>query len=453
MSRAVDLHLDVLGPGVLAGLTRALREAVRAGRLPPGTMLPSTRGLAEDLGIARNTVVAAYAQLVDEGWLTARQGAGTRVSDRYRAVAAQQKPPRVTEPQAPSYDLRPGRPDVSSFPRVEWTRATRRATERASGAAFVDTSPAGRIELRRALADYLARARGVYAVPERIVISAGASHGLALLAAALRCRRVDTVAVEAYGMPRHRDLLTRAGLRTLPLPLDQHGARTDRLGPGGAVLLTPAHQFPTGVALDPRRRTTVVDWARSTGGLVIEDDYDGEFRYDRKHLGALQGLAPDHVVYVGTASKALAPGLRIGWMVVPESLTDDLTRVLGDLGMTGSLDQLALAELFDSGAYDKHVRVMRTRYRQRRDELVATLTDRVRFSGIAAGLHALIELPRNTEKTIVANAAAHRLAVHGLDTFRHRAVPRDRDALVVGFGAPSPSGWPSALDTLGRLLP
>ncbi len=458
MSRVgVDLHLEVRGPRVLAGLTGALRDAVRTGRLTPGTKLPSSRSLAEDLGVARNTVVAAYAELIDEGWLTARQGAGTQVADRRHAVT-EPRPPvrRPSSDERPLHDLRAGRPDISSFPRAAWVKATRRATEHAPGSAFVATPPAGRMELRRALADYLARARGVYTDPERIVISSGASHGIALLAAALRARRTGAVAVEAYGMPLHRELLGRAGLRTPPIPVDQHGARTDRLAGGGAVLLTPVHQFPTGVALDARRRAAAVDWARANGGLVIEDDYDGEFRYDRKPVGALQGLDPDHVVYLGTASKAIAPALRIGWMVVPDSLAGDLARVLGGLGVTGIVEQLALAELLDSGGYDKHVRIMRGRYRQRRDELVEMVAGRgesVRMPGIAAGLHAVIELPRDTEKAIVASAVARRLAVYGLDTFRHPTVPRDRDALVVGFGAPSPSGWPSALNALSRILP
>ncbi|MCE7003023.1 PLP-dependent aminotransferase family protein [Kibdelosporangium philippinense] len=453
----VDLHLDVRGPGVLAGLTDALRDAVRTGRLTPGTRLPSSRNLAVDLGVARNTVVAAYAELIEEGWLTARQGAGTQVADACQPVVEPQPP--VSKPayeDRPLYDLRPGWPDVSSFPRAEWIKATRRAVEQASSVAFSEQALTGRIELRRALSDYLARARGVYSAPERIVISSGASHGLALLAAALRTRRVDTVAVEAYGLPLHRELFARVGLRTPPLPMDQHGARTDRLAGHGAVLLTPAHQFPTGAALDPQRRSTVVDWARSTGGLVIEDDYDGEFRYDRKPVGALQGLDPEHVVYLGTASKAIAPGLRLGWMVVPEGLIGDINRVIGGLSVTGTVEQLAMAELLDSGAYDRHVRVMRARYRQRRDELVTMLASRnesVRLPGIAAGLHALVELPWDTEEATVKSAAARRLAVHGLDEFRHPAVPRDRHALVVGFGTPSPSGWPSALNALRRVLP
>jgi GntR family transcriptional regulator/MocR family aminotransferase len=258
----VDLHLDVRGPQLLAGLTRALRDAVRTGRLAPGRRLPLSRTLAVDLGVARNTVGAAYAELIDEGWLTARRGAGTHVANRQ--LPPEQEGPRTTsadEDVAPLHDLRAGRPDISSFPRVEWAGATRRAAAQADHHTFSYPPPDGRRELRRALANYLARARGVIADPSRIVICSGASHGVMLLAAALQARQVDTVAVEAYGMPLHRDLLARAGLRSLPLPLDTRGARIDALlgaGPG-AVLLTPAHQFPTGSALHPERRAAVVD--------------------------------------------------------------------------------------------------------------------------------------------------------------------------------------------------
>jgi GntR family transcriptional regulator/MocR family aminotransferase len=445
----VDLHLDLRGPRVRAGLTGALRDAVRSGRLAPGSRLPSSRSLAADLGIARNTVVAAYASLVDEGWLVARQGAGTQVAYRYVPPADDEPAPDTR----PRHDLRVGRPDTSSFPRAEWARATRRVMDHAAPDAFGYPPPAGRAELRRAVADYLARARGVHTDPGRVVICAGASHGMTVLAATLRARRVDAIAVEAYGMPMHRDLFAKAGLRTPPLSLDANGARTDRLGGVGAVALTPAHQFPTGVALHPDRRAAAVDWARASGGVIVEDDYDGEFRYDRQPVGALQGLDPEHVVYVGTASKAVAPGLRLGWLVVPDRLHDDVARALGDASLTSSLEQLVLADLLDSGAYDKHVRTMRTRYRRRRDELADMLADTpLRLSGISAGLHALIDLPRDTEATILRTCAAARLAVYGMDAFRHPAARRDRDALVVGFGTPAPSAWPGALDALSQVL-
>jgi GntR family transcriptional regulator / MocR family aminotransferase len=450
----VDLHLDVRGPRVLAGLTAALREAVRTGRLAPGAKLPSSRSLAADLGIARNTVVAAYAELVDEGLLTARQGAGTQVADR--PSPATRRVPAQRAADKPLHDLRAGRPDVSAFPRAEWVRATRRAVERAPHDAFAYTPLRGRIELRRALADYLARARGVYADHERIVVCSGASHGLTLLAAVLKARQADAVAVEAYGLRAHRGLFAQAGLQTPPVALDGDGARTDLLPEAGAVLLTPAHQFPTGAALHPGRRTAAIEWARRTGGLVIEDDYDGEFRYDRKPVGALQSLGPDQVVYLGTASKAIAPGIRLGWMVVPDSLVGDVRRALGDMALSSALDQLVLAELLDSGAYDKHVRAMRVRYRRRRDQLVAMLADadgKIRISGVAAGLHALIELPPGTEAATVKNAAARHLALYGMDSFRYPGIPKDRDALVIGFGTPAPSGWAGALEALRRILP
>ncbi|CAM5415509.1 PLP-dependent aminotransferase family protein [Streptomyces violaceorubidus] len=452
----VDLHLEPAGPGLRRGLTDALREAVRTGRLAAGTRLPSSRTLAADLGIARNTVADAYADLVAEGWLTARQGSGTRVADR-AVVPPAGSAPRPRAGTRPAYDLRPGTPDLASFPRAEWLKAARRALTAAPHDALGYGDPRGRPELRTALAGYLARARGVRADPERLVVLGGFAHGLTLLAAVLRARGVHTVAVESYGLHVHRDLLTAAGLRTVPLPFDARG--TDPVGPAGAgaVLLTPAHQFPMGVPLHPDRRTAVVDWARRTGGLVLEDDYDGEFRYDRQPVGALQGLDPDRVVYLGTASKSLAPGLRLAWAVLPPGLADDLTASRGGLDTSGVLDQLTLAEFLTSGAYDRHVRSARLRYRRRRDALVAALADRapeVRVTGIAAGLHAVLGLPPGTEQQVVRAAAWQGLALHGLSGFRHpEAVTEPRDAVVVGYGTPPDHGWAGALDALCRALP
>ncbi|MFD9729343.1 PLP-dependent aminotransferase family protein [Streptomyces sp. NPDC059072] len=460
-----DLHLDLsAGRGLRAGLTEALREAARSGRLAAGTRLPSSRSLAVDLGIARNTVAEAYAELVAEGWLTARQGSGTRVAERARprrTAAAGAGRARRPLRGGPSHDLQPGSPDLSGFPRAAWLSAARRALTNAPNEAFgYAVEVRGRIELREALAGYLARARGVYADPERIVLCAGFVHGLTLLAAALRARRVREVAVEGYGLDIHRELLVKAGLRTRPLGVDAEGARTGELGAGGpgvgAVLLTPAHQFPTGVALTPARRAAAVDWARTTGGLILEDDYDGEFRYDRQPVGALQGLDPDRVVYLGTASKSLAPGLRIGWLVVPPGLVDEVLAVKGVTDWTSSaLEQLTLAEFITSGAYDRHVRGMRLRYRRRRDELVAAVADRVGVSGIAAGLHAVLDLPEGTtERSVIQSAAWHDLALDGLSRHRHpEADLPPRPAVVVGYGTPSDSAWGPALAALSAVLP
>ncbi|MFH9265611.1 PLP-dependent aminotransferase family protein [Streptomyces sp. NPDC017546] len=457
-----DLHLEPVGRGLRAGLMAALREAVRTGRLTPGTRLPSSRVLAADLGVARNTVADAYAELVAEGWLTARQGSGTRVAQRSaprRTDPAAAAPARPARPGA-GYNLKPGSPDLSAFPRTAWLRAARKALTAAPDEAFGYVDPYGRVELRTVLAEYLARARGVHADPERIVICSGFAHGLTLLGRALRRRRVRDVAVESYGLDLHRDLLTEAGLRTPCLPLDEHGSRTGELSAmrgAGAVLLTPAHQFPTGVPLHPDRRATVVDWARSTGGLILEDDYDGELRYDRQPVGALQGLDPERVVHLGTVSKSLAPGLRLGWMVLPRSLVGEVVAVKGVSDwMCGSPDQLTLAEFIASGAYDRHVRSMRLRYRRRRDELVAALADRApgtEVSGIAAGLHAVLGLPAGAERSVIQAAAFQGLALEGLARYRHPDAPAARDALVIGYGSPSESAWAGTLDALCRVLP
>ncbi len=456
----VDLHLEPAGPGLRRGLTNALREAVRTGRLAPGTRLPSSRSLAADLGIARNTVAEAYAELVAEGWLTARQGSGTRVADRpVIPPTGQTAPPHRDRPR-PAHDLIPGTPDLAAFPRTEWLKAARRAFLAAPNQALGYGDPRGRPELRTALAGYLARARGVRADPERVVVCAGFVHGLQLLGRALRARGLETVAVESYGLPPHWKQLTAAGLTTTPLAFDEMGTNPARLREDrsiGAVLLTPAHQFPMGMPLHRDRRATVVDWARRTGGLVLEDDYDGEFRYDRQPVGALQGLDPDRVVYLGTASKSLAPGLRLAWMVLPSTLVDAVTEAKGGSDTCGAVDQLTLAEFLTSGAYDRHVRAARLRYRRRRDALVqalATHAPHLQVTGIAAGLHAVLRLPPGTEQSVLQAATWHGLALHGLSAYRHESSTTERlDALVVGYGTPPDHAWAGTLEALCRVLP
>ncbi|MEU0385877.1 PLP-dependent aminotransferase family protein [Streptomyces chartreusis] len=452
----IDLHLEPTGPGLRRGLTDALREAVRSGRLAPGTRLPSSRALAADLGIARNTVADAYADLVAEGWLSARQGSGTRVADR-TVVPPAGTAPHPRERARPAYDLRPGSPDLASFPRAEWLKAARRALTAAPHRALDYGDPRGRPELRAALAGYLSRARGVRADPERIVVCSGFAHGLKLLGTALRARGARTVAVESYGLDVHVRVLAASGLRTVPLPFDRLGTDPGELSAADAVLLTPAHQFPMGVPLHRDRRAAVVDWARRTGGLVLEDDYDGEFRYDRQPVGALQGLDPDRVVYLGTASKSLAPGLRLAWMVLPPGLAEETAAAKGGVDTCGALDQLTLAEFLTSGAYDRHVRATRLRYRRRRDALVAAVADRApeaRITGIAAGLHVLLRLPPGTEQSVVQAAHWQGLAVHGLARYRNAAaVTEPADALVVGYGTPPDHAWSGALDALCAVLP
>ncbi|WP_405738000.1 PLP-dependent aminotransferase family protein [Streptomyces sp. NBC_00028] len=462
-----DLHLELelTGSGSRrAALGDALREAVRSGRLAPGTRLPPYRSLAADLGVARNTVADAYAELVAEGWLTARQGSGTHVAERTEPLraAGHARVPRKTPPRArgPRHDLRQGTPDASAFPRTAWLASYRRALQQAPNEVFGPGDPAGRVELREALAEYLARARGVRTEPGRIVICSGFAHALRLLFQNAQCLK-GPLAVEAYGLPFHRELLAGAGVRTVPLPLDEHGADVGRLGRERAVLLTPAHQFPTGGPLHAERRAAVVDWARARGAVVLEDDYDGEFRYDRKPVGAVQGLDPERVILIGSVSKSLSPAVRLGWMVLPERYVDDVLAAKGEREAWASvLDQLALADFLVSGAYDRHVRRMRQRYRSRRDRLVAALAahaPHVEVSGVAAGLHAVLRLPYGTERSAVKAAVWQGVALDGLAEFRHPAASvRDtpvQDGLVVGYATPSEHAYGAALEALCAALP
>ncbi|MFH0517507.1 PLP-dependent aminotransferase family protein [Streptomyces sp. M41] len=445
----MDLHLELaVADRRRAGLERALRDAVRDGRLAPGERLPATRRLAAELGVSRNTVKAAYDQLVAEGYLTARQGSGTRVAalPPVDAEATQ----AAARARAPRFDLRPGSPDVGAFPAAAWLRALRRAIAAAPSPAYDYGDPRGRIELRAALSGYLGRARGVIAPPERIVITSGYVQGLALLT---RVLEGGGVAMEDPGLPFHRDVVRRNGGLVVPVPVDERGACAAELGDCAAVVVTPAHQYPTGVTLHPERRRALTDWARARGGLIVEDDYDGEFRYDRQPVGALQGMAPGQVVYLGTASKTLGPALRLGWMVLPPHLVDAVADAkLHSDHHTESIGQLALAELIDSHAYDRHVRACRLRYRRRRDRLVERLGTRRRVRGIAAGLHALVEV--DDEAQVLARAEAEGLAVGRLGEHWHAPAGAEGrpQGLVVGYGTPRERAYPQALDVLGKVL-
>jgi GntR family transcriptional regulator/MocR family aminotransferase len=450
----LDLHLDIGGTRVRAGLESALRDAVRSGRLPAGARLPSSRALAADLGVARNTVADAYGQLVAEGWLAGRPGAGTWVAEgtNRRVEPASEGTPAA---RAPRFDLRPGEPDVSAFSRRAWLQATRKVLTTAPNDVLSYPDPRGLAELRHALAAYLARTRGAIASAQRIIVCAGFAHGLAMVSDAVVARGATTIAVEAYGHQQHRRLVESAGLRAVPVPVDAHGMVVDALAKEHAALLTPAHQFPLGVALDAQRRRRVVQWAIDHSAVVIEDDYDGEFRYDRQPLGALQALAPDHVIYAGTASKSLAPGLRLGWLVVPAHLYESVLAAKVSMGaFNSSLDQLTLAELINSGAYDRQIRGARLAYRRRRDRLVATLArvPDVWVTGIAAGMHAVVALaPGQREDDVIARGVAQGLALEGLETFSTGA-QQHVPSLVIGYGRPPEHAWTTALARLRALL-
>ncbi|WP_249227830.1 MocR-like pyridoxine biosynthesis transcription factor PdxR [Kutzneria sp. CA-103260] len=456
----LDLHVGHLGRNVRAGLMDAFREAIRTGRLAPGTRLPSSRVLATDLGLGRNTVVRVYSELISEGWLTGLHGSGTQVSQRAAELVGERPRPRTpgTRPE-PVHDLRAGRPDLSSFPRDEWIRAVKRTVSTAPFDAFGYTDPRGRSELRDALARYLARARGLRARADNVIVCSGAAEGLRLVAAALATAGVMTVAVEEFGLQTQRQALVKAGIDAVPIPVDAEGvdlSRLDRAPCPGAVLLTPSHQFPLGVALRPDRRAGIVDWARRRGTLIVEDDYDGEFRYDRSPVGALQGLDHDHVIYLGTASKSLAPGLRLGWLVLPDHLVGAIAAEKGDTEETvGFVNQLAMTDFIESGAYDRHIRAMRSQYSRRRRQLVETISQHsptARVVGMSAGLHVVLEQSGRTGAELVRRAAREQLTIEPLDIFRHPGSTSDRDGVVIGFAAPSPSSWSGALDALVRTL-
>ena len=421
-----------------AQLEDGLREAVRSGRLAARTRLPATRSLAADLGVSRRLVVDAYAQLLAEGYLLARRGAGTFVAEAAAAVSVPEPEP---EPGAPAFDFFPGYPDLSSFPRGAWLRALRESLREAPDRDLGYPDPRGAPELRSALAAHLRRVRGVVADPGSIVICAGAAQGFALLARALGAPRI---AVEDPGLPAHRAILQAHGASLLALAVDEDGARVADLpaaaAPSGAidaVLVTPAHQSPTGVALSAERRAALLGWAAATGAVVVEDDYDAEYRYDRPPLAALQGIAPDRVLYMGTVSKTLAPALRLGWLVLPARLLDAFVgaKVLADHGCP-TLDQLALARLFESGAYDRHLRTARRRYRARRDALVAAVQRHLpgaRVTGLAAGLHAIVRLEHGVDgQRLVLAARRHGVGAYPLG-YAYMRIRPVHDGLVLGY--------------------
>jgi GntR family transcriptional regulator/MocR family aminotransferase len=461
MTEGLDLHLGVdKGAGFVGrALETALREAIRSGRLHAGARLPGSRSLAADLGISRGTVVQAYAQLIAEGWLTGTTGSGTRVADLPRpgsgpAAGGGEVPAPAAARLA--VDLRPGRPDLSSFPRTDWASSVRHAL---SAAAYEDldyAEPAGLPVLRAAVADYVTRARGVRADAGAVVITAGFTPGLALLGRVLHRLGMRTVATEDPGLARHRDVLHAAGLATVPLEVGPGGADPDGLAPGGlavrAVVLTPAHQYPRGVVLGARKRSVFADWARREDGFIVEDDYDGEFRYDQQPVGAMQALAPDRVVFAGSTSKTLAPGMRLGWLIVPPALRVPLLEAVAELGAAvPAIQQLAMADLIGRGGYDRHIRRMRLAYRRRRAELARVAA----LEGVAAGLHALLPVESaERERVLIARGRRAGVALQGLHADGYWRKPGgDRPAaLIIGYATPPPHAWSRALEALAEVV-
>jgi len=395
-------------------LAGGLRTAIRTGRLTPQTRLPSSRVLAADLGVSRGLVVDAYSRLAAEGFLLSRRGSGTQVATVDVACAPAR---RAAEPPRFDVDFFPGSPDLSSFPRHAWLRALRHGLAGLESESLGYVAPQGLPIARAAVADYLRRTRGVLADPQHIVLCSGTTQAIGLLGQTLR---TTPLAMEDPGFWQHRTLLRHNGVDPIPVPIDGEGLDVDALAHTGAqaVLTTPAHQSPTGVVLSATRRTALMEWARA-GRLVIEDDYDAEYRYDRAPVGSLQGIAPDRVVYVGSTSKTLAPGLRIGWIVLPPHLAKAVTSAkwLADTG-SSVMDQVAFAQFLTSGQYDRHLRQMRRRYRARRDALLDALARHLpdaEVLGAAAGVHLALRFPEDFPfDALVAHATKMRIRIETL---------------------------------------
>jgi GntR family transcriptional regulator/MocR family aminotransferase len=441
----VDLQID-LAPGspLRHQLEESLRDAIRSGRLVPGSLLPASRVLAQELGVSRGVVVDSYSQLVAEGYLAAKRGSGTRVASLPAPWGRSGAPePRHLTPFR--YDLRPGQADFHAFPRRRWQAAVTRALRDLPDTRLTYAPHRGAPELRIAVAGYLRRARAVAAEAEHVVISCGVSHGLVAVLAALRRRGARRVAIEDPGWRWQRRTAVRVGLEPVPVRVDEDGLIVADLADleVDAVVVTAAHQYPTGVVLSPDRREALVAWAHTHNAVIVEDDYDAEYRYDRDPVAALQGLAPERVAYVGTVSKTLAPALRIGWIIAPPRLLGDVEQEFRvSAAQPPTIDQVALAMLIENGGLDRHLRAMRRRYRAKRELLISTLdqhSPELRLSGAAAGLHVMAWLAEGCDEHGVALRAAD-LGVGVHELHRHCMAEAEwPPALLLGYALPTES--------------
>ena len=455
---AVDLEMEFRdGVSLRRQLEDALRVAIRSGRLPPGSALPPSRDLAEQLSVSRGVVVDSYAQLTTEGYLSARRGSGTRVA----ATAASGRPParrQLPAPNAYRYELRPGLADFHAFPRAAWKATLLRALRELPDSRLTYADHRGVPELRNALAGYLARVRGVVVDPEHVVVCCAASQALTVLWHVLRNRGGRRVAVEDPGWRWQRYTAEAARLEAVPIRVDADGMVVSELAAADvdAVVMTPAHHYPTGVVMTAERRGALIAWARDRGALIVEDDYDVEYRFGRDPVASLQGLAPDLVAFVGTASKTLAPALRLAWVVPPSHLIDDAEDVLLVTGVTPpTLDQVALASFIEDAALERHLRSMRRRYRAKRNLLVGELgkhLPEVRVSGTEAGLHLLAWLPDDADEHETAMRARRSdVGLHELHRHCTTHAPSP-PALLLGFALPSESDLVAAVGVLAKAI-
>jgi GntR family transcriptional regulator / MocR family aminotransferase len=451
----VSRDLGPVGPDLLLSLDReadvplheqveqAIREGVRTGRLAPGAPLPSSRALAAEVGVSRGVVTEAYGQLTAEGYLVTRQGAPVRVATSVRP-ARPRSPARSLHP-AYRYHFHPGLPDLAGFPRDRWLRSLRAAWRRAPIDSIGYPDPRGVPALRETLAEHLGRVRGVAADPEQMIVTSGFSQAFSLLCRWLAERGATSVALEDPGWHPHRLIVEQAGLEVEPVPVDAEGLRVGALERSGAsvVVVTPAHQFPTGHVLSSERRAALVEWAERGERLIVEDDFDSEYRYDRAGVGALQGLAPERVAYIGSASKRLAPGMRLGWAQLPSWMAWPLipAKAIED-GGGETIGQLALQDFIERGELDRHVRRTRLLYQRRREALAAAVSRHLpscRLGEGQAGLYEALLLPEGTEEGAVVAAAAERgVGVESLSL--HRFAASGPPGLVLGFAClPEPA--------------
>ncbi|WP_022892800.1 PLP-dependent aminotransferase family protein [Agromyces subbeticus] len=453
------------GPAPLRDrLEAAIRDAVHSSRLPAGAALPPSRSLAETLGVSRWVVTETYGQLVAEGFLEAVVGSGTRVPSGVRpewrpggehrtggtspqtgdgsGSAELPATPLRAEFRRPRFDLGPGVPDLRHVPRARWAAAVRRALERLPDGEFAVVDRLGHPLARVAVADYLSRSRRALAAPDDVVITHGATDGMAGVVAGLRATGHTAILVEDPSWPRLREIAAAAGLTPVPVPVDGSGVDVDALVAAAsrtgarAALVTPAHQFPLGAALSPGRREAIVRWARQVDGVLIEDDYDAEFRYDRRPIAALQGLAPERIVLIGSLSKSMAQAFGLGWTVMPRELRRRIP--VADRSRPSTLDQVALAEFITAGDLERHLRAARGRFRRRRAALLSAL-DRdlpgLPITGIAAGMHAVLELPADVSASRVRDAASDLdVSVTDLTGYRASSATPMTEALVIGYG-------------------
>ncbi|MEU5898608.1 PLP-dependent aminotransferase family protein [Streptomyces venezuelae] len=468
--------------GLADWLAGEIRDAIADGRLPAGGRLPATRTLAADLRVSRGVVTEAYRRLTEDGHVAGRGRGGTVVvavphaptpareaSTRPRTAAGEGLFAGPSDDlgvfdairAAPArIDLSPGLPDLAAFPRAAWLRAERSVLAGLTPPDFGYGDPRGTPALRTAVAHWLSRNRGIRADPDDVMIVNGTAQALRLLVDVLRADGVREVAVEEPGSLGVRQHLRPLG--TPPVPVDGHGVRVDALRATGAhaVLLTPAHQFPTGVVLGGERRRELMEWTRD-GGLVIEDDYDAEHRYDRPAVPALRALLPEHVCYAGSVSKLLAPALRLGWLLAPPAYRDALldAKRLTDLG-TAALPQLVLARLMESGDLERHLRLIRRHHRRRRDAMIAAIRTHLPGAvvhGAAAGLHLTITFRETSRKgayeapdtDLAAAALAEGVKVHPLSW--HTQLPHT-PGLVLGYAASGTAEIAEGVGVLGRLV-